>query len=125
MSENVITQVKLNETTYEIGANWENISQTPNSLAGYGINNAYTKSEVDAAIGNKSVSSAVVNQNGTITFALSDGSAITTTGTSVIEPQRPAGQNYVLIAQDKSDIAALVLAQLPTTQGVQYGNQDN
>lgn len=32
------------------------------------------------------------------------------------------GQDYVLTAQDKSDIAALVLAQLPTTQGVQYGN---
>ena len=69
--------------------------------------------------------SAVVNQNGTITFTLSDGSAITTTGTSVIGPQGPAGangQDYNLTAQDKSDIAALVLAQLPTTQGVQYGN---
>ena len=66
--------------------------------------------------------SAAVNQNGTITFTLSDGSAITTTGTSVIGPQGPAGQNYTLTAQDKSDIAALVLAQLPTTQGVQYGN---
>ncbi|MBQ1309491.1 MAG: hypothetical protein IIY54_07270 [Ruminococcus sp.] len=32
------------------------------------------------------------------------------------------GNDYVLTAQDKSDIAALVLAQLPTTQGVQYGN---
>ena len=107
--------------------------------------------------------SAAVNQNGTITFTLSDGSAITTTGTSVIGPQGPAGangqdgadgvsptatvtqtatgatitvtdangtttaniangQDYNLTAQDKSDIAALVLAQLPTTQGVQYGN---
>ena len=54
MSENVITQVKLNETTYEIGANWENISQTPNSLTGYGINNAYTKSEVDYKYGDTS-----------------------------------------------------------------------
>ena len=119
-----IKKIKVRNDIYEIGANWENISQTPNSLTGYGINNAYTKSEVDAAIGNKSVSSAVVNQNGTITFALSDGSAITTTGTSVIEPQRPAGQNYVLIAQDKVDIADIVLQELPTTQGVQYGNQD-
>lgn len=69
--------------------------------------------------------SAAVNNNGTITFTLSDGSAITTTGTSVIGPQGPAGangQDYNLTAQDKSDIAALVLAQLPTTQGVQYGN---
>ncbi len=109
------------------------------------------------------VQSAAVNNNGTITFTLSDGSAITTTGTSVIGPQGPAGangqdgadgisptatvtqtatgatitvtdangtttaniangQDYNLTAQDKSDIAALVLAQLPTTQGVQYGN---
>ena len=109
------------------------------------------------------VKSAAVNNNGTITFTLSDGSAITTTGTSVIGPQGPAGangqdgadgvsptatvtqtatgatitvtdangtttaniangQDYNLTAQDKSDIAALVLAQLPTTQGVQYGN---
>ena len=35
------------------------------------------------------------------------------------------GQDYNLTAQDKSDIAALVLAQLPTTQGVQYGNTSN
>ena len=95
------------------------------TLLGYGITDAYTKLEVDAAVGNKTISSAVVNQNGTITFTLSDGSVITTTGTSVIGPQGPAGangQDYNLTAQDKSDIAALVLAQLPTTQGVQYGN---
>ena len=95
------------------------------TLAGYSIADAYTKSEVDAAVGSKTISSAAVNQNGTITFTLSDGSTITTTGTSVIGPQGPAGangQDYNLTAQDKSDIAALVLAQLPTTQGVQYGN---
>ena len=68
------------------------------------------------------VSSAVVNQNGTITFTMSDGSAVTTTGESVIGPQ---GDAYVLTDQDKSDIADLVLAQLPTTQGVQYGNTSN
>lgn len=113
--------------------------------------------------GGSEIASGIVNQNGTITFTLSDGSAITTTGTSVIGPQGPAGangqdgadgvsptatvtqtatgatitvtdangtttaniangQDYNLTAQDKSDIAALVLAQLPTTQGVQYGN---
>ena len=95
------------------------------TLAGYGITDAYTKSEVDMAVGSKTISSAAVNNNGTITFTLSNGSAITTTGTSVIGPQGPAGangQDYNLTAQDKSDIAALVLAQLPTTQGVQYGN---
>lgn len=32
------------------------------------------------------------------------------------------GQDYVLTAQDKSDIADIVLSELPTTQGVQYGN---
>ena len=72
-----------------------------------------------------SVTSAAINQNGTITFTMSDGSTVTTTGESVIGPQGPAGadgNDYVLTNQDKSDIADLVLAQLPTTQGVQYGN---
>lgn len=69
-----------------------------------------------------SVSSAAVNQNGTITFTMSDGSTVTTTGESVIGPQ---GEDYVLTAQDKDDIAAIVLSELPTTQGVQYGNTSN
>ncbi len=101
---------------------WIKLPIGATTLSGYGITDAYTKSEVDAAVGSKAVSSAAVNNNGTITFTLSDGSVITTTGASVIGPQGPAGQNYVLTSQDKSDIAALVLAQLPTTQGVQYGN---
>ena len=63
--------------------------------------------------------SATVNQNGTITFTMSDGSTVTTTGESVIGPQ---GDDYVLTAQDKSDIANIVLQLLPTTQGVLYGN---
>ena len=74
------------------------------------------------------VSSAAVNQNGTITFTMSDDSTVTTTGESVIGPQGPTGadgNDYVLTNQDKSDIADLVLAQLPTTQGVQYGNTSN
>lgn len=33
--------------------------------------------------------------------------------------------DYVLTPQDKSDIADLVLSELPTTQGVQYGNTSN
>lgn len=65
------------------------------------------------------VSSAVVNQNGTITFTMSDGSVVTTTGESVIGPK---GDNYNLTNQDKSDIADIVLGELPTTQGVLYGN---
>ena len=68
------------------------------------------------------VSSAAVNQNGTITFTMSDGSTVTTTGESVIGPQ---GEDYVLTAQDKDDIANIVLSELPTTQGVQYGNTSN
>ena len=71
------------------------------------------------------VSSAAVNQNGTITLTMSDGSTVTTTGQSVIGPQGPAGSDYILTDQDKSDIADLVLAELPTTQGVQYGNTGN
>lgn len=74
------------------------------------------------------ITSATVNHNGTIMFTMSDGSTVTTTGESVIGPQGPAGadgNDYVLTAQDKSDIAAIVLSELPTTQGVQYGNTSN
>lgn len=35
------------------------------------------------------------------------------------------GNDYVLTAQDKTDIANIVLSELPTTQGVQYGNTSN
>lgn len=66
--------------------------------------------------------SATVNQNGTITFEFADSSAVTTTGASVIGPQ---GEDYVLTAQDKTDIASIVLSELPTTQGVQYGNSND
>ena len=66
--------------------------------------------------------SATVNQNGTITFTMSDGSTVTTTGESVIGPQ---GDDYVLTNQDKTDIANIVLSELPTTQGVQYGNSND
>ena len=74
------------------------------------------------------VQSGVVNSDGTITFANSDGTTFTTTGSSVIGPQGPAGadgSDYVLTAQDKSDIADIVLSELPTTQGVLYGNTSN
>ena len=119
-----------------------------------------TPGEVGAGV---NVSSASVNQNGTITFTLSDGSTVTATGESVIGPQGQAGtdgisptatvtqtatgatititdangtttanvsngtdgNDYILTNQDKSDIANIVLGLLPTTQGVQYGNQSN
>lgn len=35
------------------------------------------------------------------------------------------GNDYVLTTQDKDDIADIVLSELPTTQGVLYGNQSN
>lgn len=71
---------------------------------------------------NATIQSAVVNNNGTITFTMSDGSTVTTTGQSVIGPQ---GDDYVLTAQDKADIADIVLQSLPTTQGTLYGKENN
>ena len=73
-------------------------------------------------IGGSQIVSGVVNQNGTITFTDSDGNTFTTTGSSVIGPQ---GDDYVLTAQDKTDIADIVLQELPTTQGVLYGNEND
>lgn len=69
--------------------------------------------------------SAIVNANGTITFTDSEGNSFTTSGESVIGPQGAPGKNYVLTTQDKTDIANIVLSELPTTQGVLYGNQSN
>ena len=48
------------------------------------------------------ISSATVNQNGTITFTMSDGSTVTTTGSVT----------YTLTEQDKQDIADIVIARL-------------
>ena len=75
--------------------------------------------------GGSQIVSGVVNQNGTITFTDSDGNTFTTTGQSVIGPQGAPGDDYVLTAQDKADIANIVLQLLPTTQGVLYGNASN
>lgn len=52
----------------------------------------------------------ITDKNGTTTANISNG---------------VNGSDYILTAQDKSDIADLVLAELPTTQGVQYGNAGN
>jgi hypothetical protein len=49
----------------------------------------------------------VTDRNGTTTANISNGAD---------------GQDYVLTAQDKSDIADIVLSELPTTQGVLYGD---
>lgn len=75
--------------------------------------------------GGSQIVSGVVNQNGTITFTDSDGNTFTTSGTSVIGPQGAPGNDYVLTDQDKTDIADIVLQELPTTQGVLYGNASN
>ena len=77
-------------------------------------------------IGGSEIASGVVNQNGTISFYDADGNLLfTTTGTSVIGPQGAPGNDYVLTAQDKADIADIVLQELPTTQGVLYGNSSD
>ena len=52
------------------------------------------------------------------TISITDATGTTTANIS-------NGSDYILTAQDKSDIADLVLAELPTTQGVQYGNTSN
>ena len=101
--------------------------------------------------GSAQIVSGVVNVNGTITFTNSDGSTFTTAGSSVIgadgfSPTATVtqtasgatisitdatgtttanisnGDDYVLTPQDKTDIANIVLSELPTTQGVLYGN---
>ena len=73
--------------------------------------------------GGSEIASGVVNQNGTISFYDADGNLLfTTTGASVIGPQGAPGNDYVLTEQDKADIADIVLQELPTTQGVLYGN---
>ena len=93
---------------------------TKNSDGSYSVSNANGWLELGS--GNSQIVSGVVNQNGTITFTDSDGNTFTTTGASVIGPQGAPGQDYVLTEQDKSDIADIVLGELPTTEGVLYGN---
>lgn len=76
--------------------------------------------------GGSEIASGIVNQNGTISFYDADGNLLfTTTGASVIGPQGEPGTDYVLTAQDKTDIADIVLQELPTTEGILYGNASN
>lgn len=83
-------------------------------------------SEWEEIGGSSEIASGVVNQNGTITFFDENGDPLfTTTGESVIGPKGNTGNDYVLTAQDKADIADIVLQELPTTQGVLYGNTSN
>lgn len=96
---------------------------TKNSDGSYSVSNANGWLELSS--GGSQIVSGVVNRNGTITFTDSDGNTFTTTGSSVIGPQGDPGQDYVLTDQDKSDIANIVLGELPTTEGVLYGNTNN
>lgn len=83
-------------------------------------------SEWEEIGGGSAIASGVVNQNGTISFYDADNNLLfTTTGASVIGPQGAPGNDYVLTAQDKADIADIVLQELPTTQGVLYGNSSD
>ena len=66
-------------------------------------------SEWEEIGGSSEIASGVVNQNGTISFYDADGNLLfTTTGASVIGPQGDPGNDYVLTAQDKADIAGMV-----------------
>ena len=98
-----------------------------------------------APTGGAGIASAVVNQNGTITFFDKNGDPLfTTTGTSVIGPQGPQGpqgatgsqgpkgdtgatgpqgpqgDDYVLTNQDKTDIANIVLQLLPNADVMSF-----
>ena len=65
---------------------------------------------------------ATVTQTATgATITITDANGTTTANVS----NGTDGNDYILTNQDKSDIANIVLGLLPTTQGVQYGNQSN
>ena len=65
---------------------------------------------------------ATVTQTATgATITITDANGTTTANIS----NGVNGSDYILTAQDKSDIANIVLGLLPTTQGVQYGNTGN
>lgn len=61
----------------------------------------------------------------TVTQTLSGATISITDATGTTTANISNGSDYILTDQDKSDIADLVLAELPTTQGVQYGNTGN
>jgi len=66
--------------------------------------------------------SATVQQTASgATITVTDKNGITTANIT----NGQDGNDYVLTAQDKTDIANIVLSELPTTQGVLYGNQSN
>lgn len=128
---------------------YEKLDNLP-AINGHTLIGDQTAEDLGITGGGSEIVSGAVNQNGTITFYDKDGNPLfTTTGAGVIGPQGPQGiqgatgpqgpqgetgatgpqgipgDDYVLTAQDKTDIANIVLSELPTTQGVQYGNTSN
>jgi len=80
----------------------------------------YNVGHVVGADGYSPTATVTQTQNGA-TVSITDKNGTTTANIS----NGVNGSDYILTAQDKSDIADLVLAALPTTQGVQYGNTGN
>lgn len=65
-----------------------------------------------------------VSSEGVISWT-NDGGKQNPPPVNIKGPQGLPGDDYVLTAQDKTDIANIVLQLLPTTQGVLYGNASN
>lgn len=84
--------------------------------------NSFTTSG-ESVIGADGLSpSATVQQTASgATITVTDRSGTTTANIS----NGQDGNDYVLTPQDKEDIADIVLSELPTTQGVLYGNTSN
>ena len=125
---------------------YEKLDNLP-AINGHTLIGDQTAEDLGITGGGSEIASGTVNDDGTITFYDKDGNPLfTTTGAGVIGPQGPQGiqgatgpqgpqgetgatgpqgDDYVLTAQDKTDIANIVLQLLPTTQGVLYGNASN
>ena len=63
----------------------------------------------------RGIASAVLNADYTLTLTYTDGTSYTTP--SIRGPQGEPGADYVLTAQDKADIADIVLGELPVYNG--------
>ena len=100
---------KINPFNYEVlyQLDWKKIGEKGDPGAtgadGYSPTATVTQTANGATV-------SITDKNGTTTANISNG---------------VNGSDYILTAQDKSDIANIVLGLLPTTQGVQYGNQSN
>ena len=80
----------------------------------------YNVGHVVGADGYSPTATVTQTQNGA-TVSITDKNGTTTANIS----NGVNGSDYILTAQDKTDIANIVLRLLPTTQGVQYGNASN